>query len=79
MTNHHQVEVGHGDLQDKRTSSETGLGLSLSLGLWVRLTVWWCVVLALQLVKLVQVLLLSGWRPHWPVSVQTLDAVAVDT
>lgn len=37
---------------------------------------WWLVLLALQLVKLVHVLLLSGWRPHSPVSVHTLDATA---
>lgn len=45
----------------------------------VPLTIWWLVLLALQLVKLVHVLLLSGWRPHSPFSEHTLDATAGNT
>lgn len=79
MASHHQVEMSHGRLQQEEAALRLGLVWAWSWLRWVPLTDWWLVLLALQLVKLVQVLLLSGWRPHSPFSAHTLNATAGNT
>lgn len=79
VANHHQVEMSHGHLQQEDAALRRRWSGPAPGSAGVPLTVWWLVLLALQLVKLVHVLLLSGWRPHSPFSAHTLDATAGNT